>query len=301
MIDVRKLLEHEKAEVNAALDRLLPSPQSWPERLHRAMTYAVKAGGKRLRPILARRACAVAGGDPSAITEAVCGLELIHTYSLVHDDLPALDNDEMRRGKPTVHAAFDEPTAILVGDALLTEGMRVLATRPEGLEWATRRAEVTAVVAEAVSSRGMVGGQMEDLEATGQVKGEIRDQENRLHRIHAHKTGCLLRASIETGAVLAGIDGERRGSFVRFGEVLGLAFQVADDVLDATASAEALGKSPGKDAQAGKLTYVTLYGLEAARERLARLEDEMLELAAGLEGPEGELAAISRFVARRRG
>jgi geranylgeranyl pyrophosphate synthase len=299
-VDLDGLLRSERAQVEEVLGRVLPSPDDWPVRLHRAMTYAVMAGGKRVRPILARLAHAAAGGDPGQITAAACGLELVHTYSLVHDDLPALDDDMLRRGRPTVHAAFDEATAILVGDALLTEGLLLLARHPRGEEWAARRAAAVELVAAAVSSRGMVGGQMEDLEATGQVAGSAGDPSVRLERIHAHKTGCLLQASVELGAVLAGVDEPARGRYARFGAALGLAFQVADDILDATASAAELGKSPGKDAAAGKLTYVTLYGLESARGRLGELEEELVGLAAELEGPAGPLAALARYAARRR-
>ncbi len=299
-LDVARLLAAERHAVESALERVLPAADAWPTRLHRAMRYAVLAGGKRVRPILARLAHAAAGGDPAAITEAACGLELVHTYSLVHDDLPALDDDVLRRGRETVHVAFDEATAILVGDALLTEGLLLLASRPEGEAWLGRRARATALVAEAVSSRGMVGGQMEDLEATGQVAGERVDPARRLERIHGAKTGCLLRAAVECGAVLAGVGEKARERFRAFGERLGLAFQVADDILDATATASELGKSPGKDAEAGKLTFVTLYGLDSARERLARLEEEMVELARAVEGADGPLAALARYVARRR-
>jgi geranylgeranyl pyrophosphate synthase len=299
-VDVGQLLAAERRAVESALERVLPAADAWPTRLHRAMRYAVLAGGKRVRPILARLAHAAAGGDPAAVTEAVCGLELVHTYSLVHDDLPALDDDVLRRGRETVHVAFDEATAILVGDALLTEGLLLLASRPEGEAWLGRRARATALVAEAVSSRGMVGGQMDDLEATGQVAGERVDPARRLERIHGAKTGCLLRAAVECGAVLAGVGEEARERFGAFGERLGLAFQVADDILDATATASELGKSPGKDAEAGKLTFVTLYGLDSARKRLGRLEEEMVELAGAVEGADGPFAAVARYVARRR-
>jgi geranylgeranyl pyrophosphate synthase len=195
---------------------------------------------------------------------------------------------------------FDEATAILVGDGLLTEGLLAVARYPIGDEWAARRAAAVDLVAEAISSRGMVGGQMEDLEATGQVEGAAGSSEQRLDRIHRHKTGCLLRASVELGAVLAGVSEDELGRFARYGDRLGLAFQVADDVLDATATAEQLGKSPGKDAAAGKLTYVTLFGLDATRRRLEELEAELVELATALEGDGGPLAAVARFVARRR-
>jgi geranylgeranyl pyrophosphate synthase len=298
--DLETLLARERSAVEATLTRLLPAAERWPQRLHRAMAYAVMGGGKRVRPILARLAHAAAGGDPDRIVEAACGLELIHTYSLVHDDLPALDDDTLRRGRPTVHVAFDEATAILVGDALLTEGLLVLARHPRGPEWAPRRAAATELVAEAVSSRGMVGGQMADLEATGQVAAGDEEPGARLDRIHASKTGRLLQASVELGAVLAGLGEAERGGFARFGERLGLAFQVADDILDATASAAELGKSPGKDAAAGKLTYVTHFGLEAARRRLAELGGELVGLATALEGVDGPLAGLARYVAERR-
>ncbi len=296
---LESLLADERQAVESALERVLPSERAWPVRLHTAMRYAVLGGGKRVRPILARLACRAAGGDPDAIAEAVCGLELIHTYSLVHDDLPALDDDVLRRGRETVHVAFDDATAVLVGDALLTEGLLVLARYPSGDDWAARRARVVERVAEAVSSRGMVGGQMEDLEATGQVASDAADPDARLDRIHRHKTGCLVRASVETGALLAGASGSDLDAFSRWGEGLGLAFQIADDILDATASAETLGKSPGKDERTGKLTYVTLYGLAPARERLADLERELVALATEIEGDGGPLGELARFVAER--
>lgn len=292
----------EQRAVERALAEVLPDDGAWPVRLHAAMRYAVLGGGKRIRPILARLAYGATGRDPAEVATAVCGLELIHGYSLVHDDLPALDDDVLRRGRDTVHVAFDEATAILVGDALLTEGLRVLASHPAGARWASRRAHAVELVAEAVSSRGMIGGQMEDLEAGGQVAGAGAgpvDDATRLERIHRHKTGCLLRASVVLGAVLAGVDEATRLGFSRFGECLGLAFQVADDVLDATASAEALGKTPGKDARAGKLTYVTLYGLDRAREILTGLDAEMAALAHTLEGPSGRLHELARFIVRR--
>jgi len=299
-VNFDRLLAEEQSTVENALRNLLPTTGVWPDRLHRAMAHAVFAGGKRARPVLARLTHRAAGGDPDAITNAACGLELIHTYSLVHDDLPALDDDVLRRGQPTVHVAFDEATAILVGDALLTEGLLFLARYPQGAIWSDRRAEAVEMVAEAISARGMVGGQMEDLEATGLREGGGMAPEERLDLIHRHKTGCLLRASVELGAILAGVDGAMRRRFTVFGEDLGLAFQVADDVLDATASADDLGKSPGKDSAAGKLTYVTLYGLDTARRRLDELERKLIDEASVIEGADGELAAVARYVCRRR-
>lgn len=293
---MNELLERERRVVEEELGRLLPVPGAWPDTLHRAIRHAVTAGGKRIRPILARLAHRAAGGDPDAITTAACGLELVHTYSLVHDDLPAMDDDVLRRGHPTVHVAFDEATAILAGDALLAEGLLLLARHPLGAGWAARRAEAVATVAEAVSSRGMVGGQMEDIAATANPPV---DAAAALDRIHRTKTGCLLAAAVEVGAILAGADDGERTAFRRFGATLGLAFQVRDDLLDATGSAAELGKSPGKDAAHGKLTYVTLHGLDATRTRLAELEQELLVAASALDPSSDSLATVVRFVARR--
>ncbi len=302
-MNLEQLLAAEREAVETALRRLLPAADAWPSRLHRAMAHAVFAGGKRVRPVLARLAHRAAGGDPDTITEAACGLELIHTYSLVHDDLPAMDDDVLRRGQPTVHVAFDEATAILAGDALLAEGLLLLARHPQGAGWADLRARAVELVAEAVSSRGMVGGQAEDMASTGAGVGSGADRqglEDRLERIHRHKTGCLLRASVELGALLARADGAVQARFAAFGLGLGLAFQVADDVLDATATARDLGKSPGKDEVSLKLTYVSLHGLDEARSRLAGLESALIEQARELEGPDGALAALAAYVCRRR-
>jgi geranylgeranyl pyrophosphate synthase len=299
-VNAEKLLAAERAIVDAGLERVVTIPDIWPRRLHEAIAYAVFAGGKRVRPVLARIANRAAGGDPDSITEAACGLELIHTYSLVHDDLPAMDDDVLRRGRATVHIAYDEATAILVGDALLTEGLLLLARYPEGATWADLRAEAVALVAEAVSSRGMVGGQADDIEHTGRSGEDREGLERRLETIHRHKTGCLIQASVELGALLARADAPAREEFGLFGSDLGLAFQVADDILDATTSADVLGKSPGKDVARDKLTYVTLFGLEAARQRLDALEQRLVECARQIEGPDGELAALARFVCQRR-
>jgi len=299
-VNVERILTDERAAVEAALRRLMPPDGATPDRLRRGMAHAVFAGGKRVRPILARLAHRAAGGDPDTVTEAACGLELIHTYSLVHDDLPALDDDVLRRGQPTVHVAFDEATAILVGDALLTEGLLFLARYPQGIEYSQYRAEAVEAVAEAISARGMIGGQVEDLEATGQLNSGAADPGQRLDRIHRHKTGCLLRVSVEVGAILAGAAGSVRRNFAAYGESLGLAFQVSDDILDATATDETLGKTAGKDEAVGKLTYVTLYGLDSARDRLAELERTATEQARDLEGADGALAAIAQFVCQRQ-
>ncbi len=296
---IEDLLASEQPVIEAALDRVLPAEGDWPQRLHRAMRHAIFGGGKRVRPILARVAHRAAGGDPDQIVDAACGLELIHTYSLVHDDLPAMDDDVLRRGRPTVHVAFDEATAILTGDALLTEGLLLIATRPPGSQWAELRARASALVGEAISSRGMVGGQIEDMAATGGPPQDPAQAALLLERIHHHKTGRLLQASVELGAALAGANEELQQRFASFGRDLGHAFQIADDLLDATATSAELGKSPGKDAATGKLTYVTLYGIEDTRKRLSELEEQLLVSARRIEGAAGNLAELARFVCRR--
>lgn len=291
---IEGFLERERARIDRALEELLPPENLWPEELHRAMRYAVLAGGKRLRPILFRLGHALAGGDPEDVLAAACGVELIHTYSLVHDDLPAMDNDTLRRGKPTLHVVFGEALAILAGDALLTEGFRWLATYPEGASWAQGRAEVCRRIAEAVGSRGMAGGQVEDLAASGAAPdGE------RLARIHEAKTARFLSACLVCGAVLAGAPGDFVQRLEGFGLRLGLAFQIADDILDVTGTPEELGKSPGKDDAQAKLTYPRVFGLEKSRQALAELGEELRREAAALD-PSGVLAELSAFVCRRR-
>jgi geranylgeranyl diphosphate synthase, type II len=293
-VELEHHLAAERAAVNAALDRLLPPADAWPGRLHQAMRYAVFGGGKRVRPILVRAACRAAGGDASIALEPGCALELIHSYSLIHDDLPALDDDTLRRGRPTVHVAFDEALAILAGDALLTEGFAVLARYPEGDGHAASRAESCRIVAVAVGSRGMVGGQVEDLAATGATPDAVL-----LERIHRGKTGALLGAAVELGALLAGAEDVRRAGFRSFGERLGLLFQIADDILDVTGTAASLGKSPGKDASAGKLTYPAVHGLAAARAQLEELATALRTDAARLEKEGDTLQRIVDYVARR--
>ena len=255
-----------RAEVERTLDLLLPAVAGPAARLHEAMRYAVFGGGKRLRPILALAVAESLGGRLEDVLAPAAALELIHTYSLVHDDLPAMDDDDLRRGRPTVHKAFGEAEAILAGDALLTLAFEILATRPEGDDAAARRADAVALVARGAGAAGMVGGQLSDLDAE-RKPAELSG----LEWIHAHKTGALLAASAELGALHAGASPEVRRAFARFGRALGLAFQIADDILDRTASAAALGKTPGKDERAGKATYPALLGVDRARAEADRL------------------------------
>jgi len=259
-------LDRRRAEVDGALERLLPRPEGPAARLLEAMRYAVFSGGKRLRPVLAIASCEAFGGRVEDVLAPAAALELVHTYSLIHDDLPAMDDDDLRRGRPTAHKAFGEAEAILAGDALLTLAFEVLATHPAGDALATRRAEAVAVVARRAGHSGMVGGQLADVEAERRPPAEAP-----LEWIHRHKTGALLVASVEIGALHAGAAAADRAAMARYGDALGLAFQIADDLLDRTASVEALGKTPGKDEKSGKATYPALLGLAASRVAADRL------------------------------
>ncbi len=281
--------------VDDALDRLLPGENGPAATLARAMRYAVFAGGKRLRPALVLAACEACGGRPEDVTGPAAAIEMIHAYSLIHDDLPAMDDDDLRRGRPTVHRAFGEAEAILAGDALLTLAFEVLATDPPGEALAGRRAAAVAAAAAGAGPLGMVGGQIADLEA------ERRLPDARLLEwIHRRKTGALLVAAARVGAIHAGAPPAIEETLARYAAEVGLAFQIADDVLDATSTAEALGKTPGKDRRAGKATYPALLGLEASRgeaERHAALAIEELERS----GVESEaLRSLARFAAARR-
>jgi geranylgeranyl pyrophosphate synthase len=290
MSDAPALLADAARQTEAAFDRWLPGEDEPPVRLHRAMRYSLLAGGKRLRPALVLACCRAAGGDDARCAPGLVAVECFHTYTLIHDDLPAMDDDDLRRGRPTCHKAFDEATAILAGDALQALAFEAAAALG---------GEAVRVLARAGGSRGVVGGQQDDLDAEGRAVTGSADDRALLERIHRGKTAALIAASCELGALAAGAPPERRALLAAYGECIGLAFQVADDVLDATASAAVLGKTPGKDAAQGKLTYVSVYGLDSARREAAALLDRALDIAARL-GPAGApLAALARFVVER--
>ena len=282
-----RFLAETKRLVDAALDRWLPPAGV---KLHDAMRYAVFAGGKRLRPAVARAACLAVGGTDEDAMPAACALEMLHTYSLIHDDLPAIDDDDLRRGKPTCHMRFDEATAILAGDALQTQAFLVLAERTP------RRAAVTPLVLElarAAGTDGMVGGEIADIEAERR-KPDLKVVES----IHARKTGALFRAS----AVMGGGAGEGApaalAALAAYGHALGVAFHIVDEILDETQSAETLGKSPGKDRKAHKMTYPAAAGLEASRRRADELKDDALAALRGkVDSP--VLVAIAELVVTR--
>jgi geranylgeranyl pyrophosphate synthase len=282
------------ARVERGIDRLLPPASEVPARLHEAMRYSMQAGGKRLRPVLVLAASELF--DPESRTDplpAAVAVECVHTYSLIHDDLPCMDNDDLRRGRPTCHRAFDEATALLAGDALLTHafsllsGSYVLNPRLAGA--------LCGRLAEAAGSRQLIGGQMLDLlhEKSQAVTAEI------LNGIHARKTAAMIRTSLVMGALVGGASPPAIGILHVVGTRLGMAFQIMDDILDATSDAATLGKTPGKDARAGKATFVSLHGLAASR-RIA--EEQSAAAISGLRSLPGDtlfLAALAKFLASR--
>ena len=262
--------------VEEALGRLAPAAEQYPETIHRAMRYSLFAGGKRVRPVLCIAAGEAVAGERSedlaGIEECAATIELVHTYSLIHDDLPALDNDDFRRGKPTCHKVFGDAMAILAGDALLTLAFRVLSQLR--IADGRRVALVTELSGAAGTAEGMIGGQVADLEAEGKPV-----EEKHLHYIHRAKTGAMIRASVRMGAVYCGAAAEEFEALSLYGEHIGLAFQIVDDILDVEGTPESLGKTPGKDAQQQKATFPALYGVEESRRQAAlHLEAAKAEL-----------------------
>ena len=286
-MNIREYLSEQQRLVDAELDRLVPGEDQPPEMLHRAMRYSLFAGGKRIRPILCLEAARTVSDSIGGALTAACSLEMIHTYSLIHDDLPALDNDDYRRGKLTSHKMFGEAMAILTGDALLTLAFEVLA----GIEAVSgeTRARMSGELARAAGTvGGMIAGQVFDLEGEHKAPDPAL-----LESIHRAKTGAMLRASLRMGAISAGASGEAFDALSCYGEHVGLAFQIVDDILDVEETSEALGKTAGKDAQQHKITFPAVYGLERSKEMA---EQERVAAHAALE-PFGERAARLRELA----
>jgi geranylgeranyl diphosphate synthase type II len=287
-------LEIEQRRVERELDRILPREDEYPPSIHRAMRYAVFAGGKRLRPILCIETGRLFGAAEPALLHVAAALELIHTYSLIHDDLPALDNDDLRRGKPTCHRAFGEATAILAGDALLTLAFETLSA--PGLMPADRQLRLIYDLGHGIGTRGgMVGGQVVDVETAGAAVDAVT-----LEYIHAAKTGSFIRGAVRAGALVAGASDEDLGRVTTYGEKVGLAFQVADDLLDVLGSAEALGKAVGKDQGQHKATYPGLYGVEESQRIAARLVGEAVEALAAYGERARRLEEIAQFLIARK-
>jgi geranylgeranyl diphosphate synthase type II len=279
------------------LERILGAfQQGEAVRLSEAMRYSLEAGGKRVRPMLCLLASESVGGTAQAALGGALALEYVHTYSLIHDDLPAMDDDDLRRGKPTCHKVYGEAHAILAGDGLLTEAFRLLA-RDERTSPALRL-EAIALLAEAAGWRGMVGGQALDLEGEGRPRAGEEGDLRHIQTIHRLKTGALLRASLEMGAVLGGADAGHRAALREAGALLGLAFQIQDDILDATATEADLGKRVGKDQGRGKITYPALLGLDQARAALQGATEQAVCLFQSLPQPRS-LVAWARYLEAR--
>lgn len=296
-MSLREFLAEEVRRVDAALDRLTPPESAHPVTIHRAMRYSLFAGGKRIRPILCLQAAAAVSdhtASESAAVEAGCALEMIHTYSLIHDDLPALDNDDFRRGKPTCHKVFGEAMAILAGDALFTLAMQTLV-RIEGIKSCAKLRLIDELAFASGTVEGMIGGQVTDLEGERQTPtAELLDS------IHRAKTGALLRASVRMGGICAAGDSAQLAALSKYGEHIGLAFQIVDDILDVEESSEALGKTAGKDAAQGKITFPAVYGLEHSR-RMAEEQGSLAHAALEPFGPRARrLHEIADLIIHRK-
>jgi geranylgeranyl diphosphate synthase type II len=295
-VDISHYLEQKRQDVDRFLDQVIPTDKIEPTTLHEAMRYSLFAGGKRVRPILALAAAEAVGDPPPSVLAVASSLELIHTYSLIHDDLPAMDNDDYRRGKPTNHKVYGEAIAILAGDALLTLAFE-LCSRTDLMDRLDPQRQVQILYELAVGSGhlGMVGGQVLDIQA------ENKDIDlAALQRIHAHKTGMLIRGAVRMGAIASSASADQLQQLTGFAEDIGLAFQIADDVLNVTGTREQLGKNAMTDAQRGKKTYPTFYGVDGAR----TLADQCIERAIGrlsrFDAKAGPLRALAKYITERR-
>jgi geranylgeranyl pyrophosphate synthase len=292
--EVRETLARYRVLVDARLDELIPEETREPRNIHSAIRWSVFAGGKRFRPLLLLATGQEFGAATDILLDTACALELIHTYSLIHDDLPSMDDDDLRRGRPTCHVRFGEATAILAGDALQSLAFQTIAD-DEKLEPDVRVRLVSEVARAAATPDGMVAGQAYDLAAESR---EVSADE--LERIHRLKTGALIAVSARSGAIIAGVNEAELAAVTRYSVALGLLFQITDDLLDVTATAEDLGKTPGKDARSRKATYPALYGLDATRERASISYNEACAALDEIERPMPLLRAIARLILERR-
>ena len=291
---LQEFLAHQIKEIDQVLSHWVPSEETDPVLIHKAMRYSLFAGGKRIRPILGIAAARAVSDSPDGVAHAVCSLELIHTYSLIHDDLPALDNDDLRRGRPTCHKVFGDAMAILAGDSLLTLAFEVLSRLP-GVS-ADKKIRLVEELSRASGTvGGMIGGQVHDIEGERQPPTA-----HLLESIHRAKTGALLRASVRMGAIYAGANEEELAALSAYGEHVGLAFQIVDDLLDVEESSEALGKTAGKDQAQQKITFPAVYGLERSRE-MAEAERLAAHTALRIFDDRADrLRQISDFIVRRK-
>ena len=291
---ITNYLSRRAADVNEWLDRFVPSESTPPQQLHRAMRYSLLAGGKRLRPILVLASGEALGAETDDLIPAACAIEMIHTYSLIHDDLPAMDNDDLRRGRPTCHKAFGEAVAILAGDALLTQAFRVLSADAAHRD-AERQVQVIREIATAAGTvDALIGGQIADIEGEGKSVDA-----STLEYIHRSTTGAMIAASVVLGGIIAGANEDQIAKLRGYGERIGLAFQIADDILDVTATSEQLGKTPGKDQASNKATYPAIHGVAASQARARELLDEAVEIVSSLGLETRILEELARFIIAR--
>ena len=281
--------------VEDALGHYLPGKDRHPQDLHNALHYSIFAGGKRIRPILCLASCEACGGDMVSALPAACALEMIHTYSLIHDDLPAMDNDDFRRGKPTSHKVFGEALAILAGDALLTEAFAILSTSGKIRTTAERRLAVISEIAKAAGSSGMVGGQALDIQAE-KIIPDLRGLED----IHRRKTGAMIVASVKAGAIIAGAGEAKIQSLTDYANHIGVAFQIADDILNVEGDSNLMGKNTGSDAARGKLTYPSLLGMEPSKRILADHIEEAIACISSLNSRALPLRLMARYIMDRK-
>lgn len=295
-MDIRGYLEQRRSQIDAALERFLLPETTYPRSLYRAMRYSVFAGGKRLRPILAIAGYEAVGGEGDVILPFACALEMIHTYSLIHDDLPAMDDDDYRRGQPTSHRVFGEALAILAGDALLTEAFGLM-TKPEEVDGLDGRIVVQVIneISRAAGVRGMVGGQVVDIESEGKTVDFATVQ-----WLHRHKTGALIVASVRTGGLLGGGGEQEMAALTDYGEGVGLTFQIIDDILDVEGDEADLGKRVGMDQEKGKVTYPACIGLERSRVVAEELIEKGLKALEIFDDRADPLRGIARFILERR-
>jgi geranylgeranyl diphosphate synthase type II len=296
-MDINRYLQEKKERVDSALERYLPKKEELTSNLYKAMQHSLFAGGKRIRPILSIASFEAVGGKGERILPFACALEMIHTYSLIHDDLPAIDNDDYRRGKPTCHKVFGEAIAILAGDGLLTEAFRLMTNQPAKDHSSGDEVLVLDLineVAQAAGVLGMVGGQVVDIESEGKAVDLPTVQ-----YIHTHKTGAMILASVRVGAKLGGAKETLLKALTRYGESLGLAFQVADDILNVEGEAALMGKKTGSDLVKGKATYPSVLGVEESKIRSKELVEMAVDALKPL-GPEADpLREIARFIIAR--
>ena len=295
MLDLDSYLTSQKKRINRALESLLKTSDK-PDRILEAMTYSLMAGGKRIRPVLCVAAAEAAGGNPEDAVPAACALEMVHTYSLIHDDLPAMDDDALRRGKPTCHMAFDEATAILTGDALLTLAFQTLASiELSNAEQAAKWLRVIQLISYAAGYCGMIQGQMLDITSEGRqlTLAELKS----LHRL---KTGALIEASISSGAVLGGLNSNKISLFESYAQNIGLAFQVTDDILNVEGDPEIMGKAVGTDKLRNKNTYPSLLGLKKSKDFAGKLVENALQALESFDQKAEPLRAIAKYIVERK-